>query len=230
MHEFSRIETLIGKDKLLKIKNTTVMVIGLGGVGGYAVETLIRNGIENIILVDFDNVDITNINRQIIALHSTINENKTKVFYDRIKDINSSCNIKIISSFIDKNNIDELFENKIDFVIDACDTIDTKKLIIKYCLNKNIKFISCMGTARKMDPTKLEIVDIRKTSYDKLAKIIRKWVNDEKIKDKIYVVSSNEKIMDNSDNSNTLGSMSFVPNVAGILCAKYVIDNIIKDK
>lgn len=229
MNEFSRIETLIGKDKLSHIKSKTVMIIGLGGVGGYALETLVRNGIENIIIVDFDKIDITNINRQIIALHSTINENKTDMFFNRIKDINPNCNVVIINKFIDENNIDNLFENKMDYVIDACDTVDTKKLIIKKCLDKKIKFISCMGTAKKLDPTKLEIVDIRKTTYDKLAKIIRKWVKDENIKQKIFVVSSSEKVMNNFDNTSDLGSMSFVPNVAGILCVKYIIDDIISE-
>ena len=224
-----RILDLLGEEKLKKIQNCNVLLIGLGGVGGYALETLVRNGIENIIIVDFDKIDITNINRQIIALHSTINENKTDMFFNRIKDINPNCNVVIINKFIDENNIDNLFENKMDYVIDACDTVDTKKLIIKKCLDKKIKFISCMGTAKKLDPTKLEIVDIRKTTYDKLAKIIRKWVKDENIKQKIFVVSSSEKVMNNFDNTSDLGSMSFVPNVAGILCVKYIIDDIISE-
>lgn len=227
MNEFSRCEVLIGIDKLNKIKEKTVLIIGLGGVGGYALETLIRNGIQNIILVDFDKIDITNINRQIIALHSTINKNKTEVFFSRIKDINPKCDVKIINDFINKDNIDNLFKYNIDYVIDACDTVETKKLIIKSCLDKNIKFISCMGTAKKINPTKLKIMDIRKTNYDKLAKIIRKWVKDEKINKKIYVVSSDEKIIETND-KKVLGSMSFVPNTAGILCAKYVIDDIIE--
>lgn len=226
MNEFSRCESLIGTNMLNKIKSKSVLVIGLGGVGGYAVETLVRCGVENIILVDLDKIDITNINRQIIALHSTIGKNKTDIFLNRIKDINPNCNVKIINKFIDKENIYELFENNIDYIIDACDTVETKKLIIKNSLNRNIKFISCMGTARKLDPTKLKITDIRKTSYDKLAKILRKWVNDEKINSKIYVVSSDEEIM--KIDNETLGSMSFVPNVAGIMCAKYVIDDIVK--
>ena len=158
-----------------------------------------------------------------------LNKNKTDIFFNRIKDINPNCNVVIINKFIDENNIDNLFENQIDYVIDACDTVDTKKLIIKKCLDNKIKFISCMGTAKKLDPTKLEVVDIRKTSYDKLAKIIRKWVKDEEIKDKIFVVSSKEKVIDNFENTKVLGSMSFVPNIAGILCAKYIIDDVISE-
>lgn len=229
MNEFSRIETLIGKEKLENIKSKTVAVIGLGGVGGYATETLVRNGIQNIILIDFDRIDITNINRQIIALNSTLNNNKTSEFESRIKDINPSCNVTVLEEFISEDNIDKLFKYKIDYIVDACDTIETKKQIIKNCLKRNVKFISCMGTAKKLDPLKLEILDIRKTSYDKIAKIMRKWVNDEKIKEKIPVVSSSEKVLNNYDGSDNLGSMSFVPNVAGILCAKYIIDDIISE-
>ena len=226
MNEFSRCEILIGKEKLELIKTKTVLVIGLGGVGGYAIESLVRNGIENIILCDYDRIDITNINRQVIALHSTIGEDKTKVFLNRIKDINPNCRVKIINEFIDKDNINNIFMENIDYVIDACDTIETKKEIIKICLDKNIKFISCMGTAKKLDPTRLKITDLRNTNYDKIAKILRKWVKDEKIKGKINVVSSSEEVIKTSDNKK-LGSMSFVPNTAGILCAKYVIDDII---
>ncbi len=227
MNEFSRIESLIGIDKLNLIKNKTVLVIGLGGVGGYSVETLVRCGIENIIIVDYDKVDITNINRQIIALHSTLNKNKTEVFLSRIKDINPKCSVKIINELINKDNIDLLFENNIDYIIDACDTIETKKLLIKKSIEKNIKLISCMGTAKKIDPTRLKITTLDKTSYDKIAKILRVWTKDENINKKIMVVSSDEEIIDVK--SKELASMSFVPNVAGILCAKYVIDDIVNN-
>ena len=227
MNEFSRIESLIGIDKLNLIKSKTILVIGLGGVGGYSVETLVRCGIENIIIVDYDKVDITNINRQIIALHSTLNKNKTEVFLSRTKDINPRCNVKIINELIDTNNIDLLFENNIDYIIDACDTIETKKLLIKKSIEKNIKLISCMGTAKKVDPTRLKITTLDKTSYDKIAKILRVWAKDENINKKIMVVSSDEEMMDVK--SKDLASMSFVPNVAGILCAKYIIDDIIKN-
>lgn len=225
MREFSRTESLIGTLNLNKIKNSKVLVIGLGGVGGSAVETLARSGVENIILVDYDKVDITNINRQVIALHSTIGEYKTNVFESRIKDINPNCNVVKINKLIDSSNIDEIFEYDFDYIIDACDTIETKKLLIQKSHDKNIDLISSMGTAKKLDPTKLTITDIRKTSYDKLAKILRKWVIDEKINYKIKVVSSTEEVIKTED--NILASMSFVPNSAGILCAKYIIDKIL---
>jgi len=225
MNEFSRTESLIGTDNLNKIKNSKVLVIGLGGVGSSAVETLVRSGVENIILVDYDKVDITNINRQFIALHSTIGEYKTDVFENRIKDINPKCNVVKINKRIDSSNIDEIFYYDLDYIIDACDTVETKKLLIKISHDKNIGLISCMGTAKKLDPTKLCITDIRKTSYDRLAKILRKWVIDEKINYKVMVVSSTEEVIKTDD--NVLASMSFVPNTAGILCAKYVIDKIL---
>lgn len=224
---FDRIESLIGIDNVKKIKKAKVLIVGLGGVGGSALESLVRSGIENITIVDFDTLDVTNLNRQIIALNSTIGLKKTTAFYNRIMDINPNCKIKIIDEFIDEKNIDKIFDNT-EYVIDACDTINTKKLIIKKCLDKKIDFISCMGTAKKLDPTKLEITDITKTSYDKLAKIIRKWANDNKINRKIPVVSSTEKIIENMDNSKSLASMCFVPNTAGILCAKYIIEKIMR--
>ena len=225
MNEFSRTESLIGADNLNKIKNSKVLVIGLGGVGSSAVETLVRSGVENIILVDYDKVDITNINRQLIALHSTIGKYKTDVMESRIKDINPNCNVIKINKKIDSSNIDELFNYDIDYIVDACDTVETKKLLIKISHDKNIDIISSMGTAKKLDPTKLYITDIRKTSYDKLAKVLRKWVIDEKINYKVMVVSSTEEVIKIED--NILASMSFVPNTAGILCAKYVIGKIL---
>jgi len=227
MNEFSRIESLIGIENLEKIKSKTVLVIGIGGVGGSAVETLVRNGISNIIIVDFDIVDITNINRQVIAFHSTIGKYKTDVLESKIKDINNYCNVIKINKKIDSTNIDELFKYDIDYIIDACDDINTKKLLIKKSIKKNIKLISCMGTAKKLDPTRLKITELRKTSYDKIAKILRKWAMDEKINKKIMVVSSDEEIIKTDDNK-VLASMSFVPNVAGILCANYVVKEIIK--
>ncbi|MBQ7141006.1 MAG: ThiF family adenylyltransferase [Bacilli bacterium] len=224
---FNRIESLIGINNVEKIKKSKVLIIGLGGVGGSALESLVRSGIENITIVDFDVLDETNLNRQIIALNSTIGMKKTDAFYNRIMDINPNCKVKIIDEYINEKNIDKIFED-IEYVIDACDTINTKKLIIKNCLDRKIKFISCMGTAKKLDPTQLQITDIRKTSYDKLAKIIRKWASENKINKKIPVVSSTEKIIENKDNSKSLASMCFVPNTAGILCAKYIIDEIIR--
>ena len=219
-----RIIKLIGEDNLNEIKKKTVCIIGLGGVGGYALESLIRSGINNLIIVDYDTVDISNLNRQIITNISNIGLKKTDVAFDRIKSINPDCHVILIDDFITKDNINKLFEYKFDYLIDACDTISTKQLLIEYCLVHKIKFISCMGTGNKIDPSKLEICDIRKTSYDPIAKKIRKYVSDNKISGKIPVVYSKEigKKFDGD-----IPSMIFVPATAGLLLANYVIKDII---
>lgn len=222
---FERLELLIGKDNVKKLNNTKVLVIGLGGVGGILTETLVRNGIENITIIDNDKIDITNKNRQIIALDSTIGKNKTEVLKDRLLDINSKCNITVINDFIDKNNIDLLFNNPVDYVIDACDTVSTKILLIEECLKRNIKVISSMGMGKKLDLSKLKIMDIRKTSYDKLAKVVRKKLKDDGINEKVMVLSSDEEPIDTKDN---IGSYSPLTSSAGLLIADYVIKDIIK--
>lgn len=228
MEELSRLEALVGINNLEKIKNLTVLIIGLGGVGGYALESIVRSGIRKIIIVDNDDIDITNLNRQIISLHSNINKSKVDEFEKRILDINPNIEIKKINKFINSENINILFEEKIDYLIDACDTIETKKAIIRECIKRKIKFISCMGTGKRLDPTKLEIMDIRKTNYDPIAKIIRKMVREEKIKEKIYTVCSSEQPI--KTNSNVIASNSFVPGVAGLLCTSYIINDVVKEK
>ena len=175
-HKFSRLEKIIGKDNLDKLKDKSVLVLGCGGVGGYVVEALVRSGIGTLVLVDYDKVDITNINRQIIALDSTIGEYKVDVLEKRIKDINNKCNVIKINKFIETTNLEELFKYNIDFFVDACDTVSVKKGIIRECIKRKIKFISSMGTGNKLDPSKLEITDIRKTVNDPLARILRKFI------------------------------------------------------
>ncbi len=222
----SRLRKIVSEENINKLKNTTVAIIGIGGVGGHALESITRIGIGNIVIVDKDVVDITNLNRQIIALNSNIGENKVDVAKKRILDINPECNVTTLKIFLDKSNIDELFKYNIDYVIDACDTTTTKILLIKECLKRNIKIISSMGTGNKFNPSMLEIIDIRKTSYDPLAKIIRKKLKDENINKKVMVVCSKEKPVKLND--RTPGSNSMVPSTAGILCASYVINDILK--
>ena len=220
-HKFQRLEMIIGKDNLNNLKNKSVLILGVGGVGGYVAEALSRSNIGTLILVDYDIVDLTNINRQIIALNSTIGKKKVDVLEERIKDINSSCKVIKIDEFIDNNNLDILFKHKIDFLVDACDTVTTKKEIIKKCLDKDIDFISSMGTGNKLDPSKLEIVDIRKTINDPLARILRKFIKDEKINKKVMVLSSKELPIKTGD--RTPGSNAFVPSSAGLLIASYIV-------
>lgn len=223
---FERFNLMIG-DSFEKIQNKAILIIGIGGVGSYALESLIRSGIKKVIIVDFDKVDITNLNRQLMTLKSNIGEYKVDVFERRINDINDACEVKKIKELITTDNIDLLFEEHIDYLIDACDTIPVKKEIIRRCLKDNIKFISCMGTGNKLDPKKLEIVDVRKTSYDPIAKIIRKMVKDERLKGKIPVVCSNEQPI--KTNANVISSNSFVPASAGLLITSYVINDILKE-
>lgn len=221
---FTRTISLIGNENFNKIKDKTILIVGLGGVGGYAVESLIRSGIHNLILIDHDIVDITNINRQIISTNKNIGNSKVDEFKKRINDINPNCNVITYKIFLNRDNYQILDNHHIDYIIDCCDSVDTKKLLIDYSLSKNIKLISSMGTANKLDPTKLEITDIRKTSYDPLAKILRKYVVDLKTNKKIMVVSSTEPPIKNKQ----LSTLIFVPASAGLLCSNYVINDIIK--
>lgn len=222
---FDREIRLIGLEKYDLIKSKTVAIIGLGGVGGYALETLVRSGIESIILVDYDTIDISNINRQIIATTKNIGTKKIEVAKLRALEINPNCKITTLDLKLNEDNIDSLFNFKIDYIIDACDTISVKKRLILECHKRKIKLISSMGSGNKLDPTKFSICDIRKTSYDPIAKIIRKFVIENKIKEKVMVVSSTEapkKI------EGVISSISYVPSVVGIYLTTYVINDIIK--
>lgn len=222
---FERLELLIG-NKINILKNKTVMVIGLGGVGGHAFEALVRSGIQNIIVIDSDEIDITNLNRQDLAYLNTVGKPKVEIAEKLAMQINQNCHIQKYQTFLNEENIDNVFQNKIDFVIDAIDTIETKKLIIKKCLKENIPFISVMGTGNKMHPELLEIADIRKTEYDPIAKIIRKMIKEEKINKKVPVVFSKEKPII----KGKVGSNAFVPASAGLLAASFVINKLLEEK
>lgn len=219
---FDRLEKILTKEEISKIKNLKILIIGIGGVGGYALEALVRMGIENITIADCDKINISNLNRQILSLHSTILKNKVDVAKERVFDINPNANIITINENINKDNYQDLLKNEYDYVIDACDTITTKILLIEQCLESKIKIISCMGTGNRIDPTKLEITNIWKTKNDPLAKKIRKLLKEKNIKEKIPVVSSSELPIKIKD--RTPGSTSLVPSVAGIYLASYVIN------
>ncbi len=226
MNQFERLELLV-HEKINDIYNKTVLVIGLGGVGSYAVEALVRSGISNIIIVDNDTISLTNLNRQLMAYHSNIGNFKTDEIEKRILDINPNAKVNKITEFIDQTNINNLFNTHIDYVVDACDTLIVKLELIRICKRKNIKLISCMGTGNKMDPTKLKITDIRKTSYDPIAKKIRKMVKDEKINGKVMVVCSDEE--GHVKINKEIPSNSYVPATAGLICASFVINDIVGD-
>ena len=224
MEELSRLELLIGIENIKKIQNKKVLILGLGGVGSYAQEAIARSFVNNIIIVDKDIIDISNLNRQMMSLHSNIGRYKTDVIEDRIKDINPNCNVIKITKEITKDNINELINLKPDYIIDACDSIEVKKELIRQSIKNDFKLISCMGTGNKMIP-KFEIMDLSKTTYDPIAKILRKMIKDEKINKKIMVVASKEKPI---KKGKTIASNSFVPATAGLLLASYVINDIIR--
>ena len=226
LHRFSRLSKVIGDEKVSDLEKKCVLVLGVGGVGGYTVEALARSGIGKLIIVDFDTIDESNINRQIIALDSTIGLKKVDVLENRLKEINSDINIVKVDKFIDSENFTSLFDYKIDFFVDACDTVTTKKCVIKYCLDNNIEFITCMGTGNRFDPSKLEIIDIRKTNNDPLARIIRKFIKDLKTNKKVLVCTSSELPVKTGD--RTPGSTAFVPSSAGLLIGSYIVRKFIK--
>ena len=224
---FERLELLIGKESLEEIKNSKILIVGIGGVGGSVATSLVRSGVQNIVLIDFDIVDITNINRQVVAYHSTIGLKKVDVIKKILLDINPSLIVKTYDIFLNKDNIKTILdEEKPTYIIDACDSKETKKSIILEAISRKIKFISSMGTGNKMNPSDLEIIDIRKTVNDPLARIFRKWVKDNKIKNKITVLSSRELPI---KTGNIVASNSFVPTSAGLLITSYVIKDIIND-
>lgn len=219
----NRTRALIGEDKLTKLQHSHVMIFGLGGVGSYVVEGLVRSGIENISIVDKDIVDITNINRQLIADTSTIGQPKVIAEKERILKINPNANIITIQDFVEENNIQSFFTQNVDYVIDAIDTVTSKISIIKYCYLNNIKIISCMGTGNKLDASKFQISDIFKTSVCPLAKVIRKELRKLNIPKLKVLYSTEQPIKTQID---TPASIGFVPSVAGLLIAGEVIRNI----
>ena len=223
---FDRLDLLIGDSQRKKLSEMTVLIVGVGGVGGYCVETLARSGIGNLILVDYDNIDISNINRQVIALNSNIGLKKIDVFEKRLKDINPNINIIKLDLFLDSSNINIIDNYNIDYLIDACDSLNTKKEIIKKCIENDIPFISSMGTGKRLNSSMLEITSLDKTNYDPIARILRKYVRDMKINKKIMVLSSREQPC-NID-SKDIPSCVFVPSTAGILISNYVFLQLIK--
>lgn len=222
---FDRLELLV-TDKIDNIKNLHVLILGLGGVGGYALESIVRCGIKEVTIIDNDKIDITNINRQIIATTKTIGMYKVDAFKDRLLDINPSIKINTIKDYITPDNIDTIFKGSIDYAIDCCDSVKTKEAMIKYCTSNNIKLISSMGTGNKLHPDRLKIMKLKDTSYDPLAKRLRKYVRDNNIKDDIYVVCSDEEKV--VDSITTIPSNSFVPATAGLLCTSFIINDVIK--
>lgn len=249
LHEFSRTELLIGKGGLQKLKDSKVAVFGIGGVGTYTVEGLVRAGVGKFVLVDDDCICLTNINRQLHATRKTVGKPKVEVMRDRILEINPKAEVTTLQKFYMPDNAEEMLGDDYDYIVDAIDTVTAKIDLILQAGKRNIPVISCMGAGNKMDPTQFEVADIYKTSVCPLARVMRKELKVRGVK-ALKVVYSKELPMkpleeeDNSCSNNCIcpsgttrkcttrnqipGSMSFVPSVAGLIIAGEVIKDLIQ--
>lgn len=236
-NQFAREELLIGKEGLGKLQKTKIALFGIGGVGTYTCEALVRAGIGHIVLIDGDKIDITNLNRQLIALHSTIGKDKIEIMKNRILDINPNITVETYKPQEIKSGEENILDKSFDYVIDAVDTISTKLKLIEKAKELNIPIISSMGTGNKLDATKIQVTDIFQTSACPLAKVMRKELKKRGI-EKLKVVYSTEKVIknkvgetgeynQNEETKKTIGSISFVPSVAGLIMAGEVVKDIL---
>ena len=223
--QFERLALIIGEEKLDIIKTKKIIVFGVGGVGGHVVDALARSGVEDITIVDNDVVNVSNINRQLIATRSTIGQKKVDVMEKHLLDINEDIKVTKLDCFYLPGEVDIDFA-KYDYVVDAIDTVSAKLDIIEKCHKLNVPIISALGCGNKLDPSKLELTDISKTSYDPLAKVMRKELRDRGI-NHLKVVYSPEQ-SDLASKGKIPGSSAFVPSSAGLLIASTIIKHIIK--
>ena len=236
MERFKRTVSLIGKDGFSKLNSKKVIVFGLGGVGSYIAEALVRSGVRKLAVVDSDVVAESNINRQLIALESTIGKLKTEVFYERAKDIYPDVLVKRYPIFYNEETADEIDLSLYDYVIDAIDTVTAKLMIIERAVALGKPVISCMGTGNKLDPTAFKVADISKTKYCPLARVMRRELSKRNITNGVKVLYSEEQALspiadeesDKKGNGIAPASISFVPSVAGLIIAGEVIKDLIK--
>ena len=222
-----RTELVIGKENLDLLSKSNVCICGVGGVGSYVLEALTRMGISKITIIDKDNVDITNINRQLIATMQNVGKSKVEEAKKRVNSINPLIQVTVINDFIDVGNVERYITKDYDYVIDCIDSVESKIAIIKTCKKNNIKIISSMGTANRLEPLKLRVSDISKTEMCPLAKIVRKKLKQEGIHN-VKVIFSVEEAIKPQDGK--LGSVSFVPGTAGLIIASEVVKDIINNK
>ena len=237
LNQFTRTELLIGKEGIEKLKNAKVAVFGIGGVGSYVVEGLVRSGVEKFVLVDNDKIDITNLNRQIIATTKTLDKPKVEVAKERILEINPNAKIEIYEEFFNQDS-QNILDNSTNYIVDAIDTVSSKIELVVRANKLNIPIISSMGTGNKLDPTKFEVTDIYKTETCPLAKVMRKELRNRGI-EKLKVVYSKEKplvpktdelteqLVMKQSKKQTPGSISFVPSVAGLIIVSEVVRDIL---
>lgn len=248
-HQFSRTELLIGKEALEKLRNSKVVVFGIGGVGSFTVEALARAGIGTLVLIDDDTVCLTNLNRQIHATMDTVSKSKVEVMKERILKINRKCNVITHQVFVTEENIPEIITEDVDYVVDAIDTVSAKIALAVYCEKNNIRLMSSMGTGNKLDPTQFKVTDIYKTKVCPLAKVMRYELKRRGVK-KLKVVYSEEiPLKPKSEDVVTCktgcvctggtkkctirrqipGSISFVPPVAGMIIGAEVVNDLIRE-
>ena len=229
--QFYRTTIVLGVEKVINLTSKHVIIAGVGGIGGYVVEALARGGIGKITIIDHDLVDITNINRQIIALLQDVGKPKIELFRDRVAQINPDCELIAKQVFIDKENIAELIHNDVDYVIDCIDTINSKLDLIEYCYKNKIKLISAMGAGNKIDVTKAQIADISKTSTCGLARLVRIRLRERGIHRGVKVVYSTEKgtdpLIQEGVGRPINGTVSYLPALFGIMIAGVVLKEFI---
>lgn len=248
-HSLSRTELLIGKAPLDKLKESKVVVFGIGGVGSFTTEALARSGVGTLVLIDDDEICLTNINRQIHATYKTIGKSKVETMKNRILEINPKCNVITHQTFVTKDNIQEIITDDVDYVIDAIDTVSSKIALIVYCDEKSIPIISSMGTGNKLDPTQFKIADIYDTKICPLAKVMRHELRKRGIKKAKVLYSEEMPRKPKTEDVITCktgcvctggskkctakrqipGSISFVPPVAGMIIGGEVINDLIKE-
>ncbi len=244
MKQNQRSSLIINQEVLQTFQEKTILVVGLGGVGGYAVEGLARAGFSKFILVDFDTVSESNINRQIIALHSSIGKLKSDLFRDRLLDINPHAEVEVISEFFDEDLRNKVVD-KVDFVVDAIDSLGPKVGLLEDCFNKNIKVISAMGAGNRLDPSKIKIADLSKSRNCTLASRVRKYLRKRGITKGIPVVYSDELPIKDylkegrgmAEESNSrgrdrtlVGSISYYPAIMGMMMASYLVRYYIEER
>lgn len=249
LNEFSRTELLIGEDAIKTLQSATVAVFGIGGVGCYAVEGIVRSGVGNLVLFDDDKICLTNLNRQLIATRSTVGRKKVEVMRERILDINPKAKVEVHETFYSSENADEFDLSKYSYIIDAIDTVSAKLILIERAKAAGVPIISCMGAGNKLDPTKFEVADISQTSVCPLARVMRRELKARGITSLKVVYSKEEVMKPIEDDANSCkyhcvcppgtkrkctirrqipGSISFVPSVAGLIAAGEVIKDLIK--
>ena len=235
MSWLERTELLLGTEKLEILHRARVLVVGVGGVGAYAAEMVVRAGVGHLTIADADCVAESNINRQLVALHSTIGEQKCEVLAKRLKDINPTLELKVVNRFIKDNETDELLESdRFDYVVDAIDTLSPKLALIKGALDRGIPLVSSMGAGAKVDPTLMEIKDIAKTHHCPLAHMLRKRLHKIGIKRGFWAVFSPEPVREGAmilceeqNKKSNVGTLSYIPALFGIGCASVVIRELI---